>query len=115
MALKDFLNTGSSSSSDEDEGWININNTTWTPMRPGDTIEGELLEKKSNIGRWNHMLYVIRRSDGSCRDVWGCYRLDKKMEEVGIGDIVRIRYKGEITKSDGEFMYDYDDLKKIFD
>jgi len=115
LALKDFLNTGSSSSSDEDEGWININNTTWTPMRPGDTIEGELLEKKSNIGRWNHMLYVIRRSDGSCRDVWGCYRLDKKMEEVGIGDIIRIRYKGEITKNDGEFMYDYDVLKKIID
>ena len=35
------------------------------------------------------------------------------MEEVITGDIIRIRYKGEITKSDGEFMYDYDVLKKI--
>ena len=34
------------------------------------------------------------------------------MDEVKIEDTVRIRYKGEITKSDGEFMYDYDVLKK---
>ena len=114
MALKDFLNNSSVSSSDDgDDGWININNSAWSPERPGDTIEGELVEKKFNIGRWNHNLYVIRRGDGSCRDVWGCYRLDKKMEEIIAGDIIRIRFKGEITKSDGEFMYDYDVLKKI--
>lgn len=70
MALKDFLNSGSGSvDSDDDEGWININNTTWSPERPGDTIEGELVEKKFNIGKWNHNLYVIKRGDGSCRDV----------------------------------------------
>ena len=34
------------------------------------------------------------------------------MDEIRVGDIIRIRYKGEITKSDGEFMYDYDVLKK---
>jgi len=112
--LKEILNSGNNSkSSSEDDGWININNSAWTPERPGDTIEGELVEKKFNVGRWNHTLYVIRRRDGSCRDVWGCYRLDKKMEEITAGDIIRIRYKGEITKSDGEFMYDYDVLKKI--
>lgn len=64
MALKDFLNTGSTSPvSDDDEGWININNTTWSPEHPGDTIEGELVEKKFNIGKWNHNLYVIKRND----------------------------------------------------
>lgn len=114
MALKDFLGTASNGvDSDDDEGWININNSTWSPERPGDTIEGELVEKKFNVGKWNHNLYVIKRADDSCRDVWGCYRLDKKMDEIRVGDIIRIRYKGEITKSDGEFMYDYDVLKKI--
>lgn len=114
MAFKDFLNTGANNiDSDDDEGWMNINNSTWSPERPGDTIEGELVEKKFNVGKWNHNLYVIKRSDGSCRDVWGCYRLDKKMDEIKVGDIIRIRFKGEITKSDGEFMYDYDVLKKI--
>ena len=113
MALKDLLNSGSTDGTGDDEGWININNSTWSPERPGDTIEGEVVEKKFNVGKWNHNLYVIKRSDGSCRDVWGCYRLDKKMDEIKIGDIIRIRYKGEITKSDGEFMYDYDVLKKI--
>ena len=39
--------------------------------------------------------------------------LDKKMDEIVVGDIIRIRFKGEITKNDGEFMYDYDVLKKI--
>ena len=34
-------------------------------------------------------------------------------KEIVAGDIIRIRFKGEITKSDGEFMYDYDVLKKI--
>lgn len=116
MALKDFLNSSSNDANDsgnEEDGWININNSTWSPERPGDTIEGELIEKKFNVGRWNHNLYVLKRRDGSCRDVWGCYRLDKKMEEIKVGDIIRIRFKGEITKNDGEFMYDYDVLKKI--
>ena len=112
VALKDFLNNNNNT--DDDEGWLNINNTnTWSPERPGDTIEGELLEKKFNIGKWDHNLHVIKRSDGSCRDVWGCYRLDKKMDEVKRGDIVRIRYKGMITKNNGDSMYDYDVLKKI--
>lgn len=114
MALKDFLNNNANASDgDGDEGWLNINNTTWSPERPGDTIEGELLEKKFHVGKWDHTLYVIKRSDDSCRDVWGCYRLNKKMEEVSVGDIIRIRYKGEITKNDGNAMYDYDVLKKI--
>ena len=113
MALKDLLNSSNNNDQDDDEGWMNINNSAWSPTRPGDTIEGELVEKKFNVGKWNHNLYVIRRSNGSCRDVWGCYRLDKKMDEIQVGDIIRIRYKGEITKSDGDFMYDYDVLKKI--
>lgn len=111
VALKDLLN--GSSGSDSDEGWININNSTWSPERPGDTIEGKLLEKKFDVGRWDHNLYVIERSDGTCRDVWGCYRLDKKMNEIEVGDIIRIRYKGEIIKNDGNSMYDFDVLKKI--
>jgi len=114
LALKDFLgSSGGNAASSDDDGWINIDNSTWSPTRPGETIEGELLEKKFNIGKWDHNLYVIRRNDGTCRDVWGCYRLDKKMDEICVGDIIRIRYKGEITKNDGEMMYDYDVLKKI--
>ena len=113
MEFKNILNNKKYTPSEEDEGWININNTTWSPERPGDTIEGELIEKKFNIGRWKHTVYVIKLDDGRYRDVWGWYRLNKKMEEVITGDIIRIRYKGEITKSDGEFMYDYDVLKKI--
>lgn len=119
MALKDFLNSNNADniaqSSDEDDGWININNSGWSPSRPGDTIEGELIEKKFDVGKWKHTLYVIKLENGSCRDVWGCYRLNKKMEEIVVGDIIRIRYKGQITKNDGEYMYDYDVLKKIID
>lgn len=114
VAFTDFLNNNSKDNPpDDDEGWININTTTWTPERPGDTIEGELLEKKYSIGKYNKNIYVILRGDGCSRDVWGCYRLDKKMDEIKVGDIIRIRFKGTITKSDGNTMYDYDVLKKI--
>ena len=50
----------------------------------GYTIEGVVVEKKFNVGRWNHNLHVIRLADGRCRDVGGCYHLDKKMDEVKI-------------------------------
>ena len=50
----------------------------------GYTIEGVVVEKKFNIDRWNHNLYVIRLADGRCREVWGCYRLEEKMDEVKI-------------------------------
>ena len=112
MEFKNILNSSTKSTQGEDEGWVKVNEGTWVPERPGDTIEGELVEKKFNVGKWNHNLYVIRLSDGRCRDVWGCYRLDRKMDEVLEGTVVRIRYKGDITKSDGEFMYDYEVLKK---
>ena len=115
MAFKDFLNNTKDNLPDEDEGWINISTAAWSPENPGDTIEGELLEKKYDVGKYNKNLYVIRRNDGSSRDVWGCFRLDKKMDEVKVGDIVRIRYKGMITKDDGNIMYDYDVLKKIME
>lgn len=109
MALKNLLNNPLP---DDDGEWICINNATWSPERPGDMIEGKLLEKKYNIGKWNHNIYVIRRNDGTRTDVWGCYKLDKKMDEVLEGDIIRIRYKGVIKRSDDEFMYDYDVFKK---
>lgn len=44
MHFEDLLNTDLVSWSSDTYGWININNTTWTPERPGDTIEGELVE-----------------------------------------------------------------------
>ncbi len=114
MVFTDFLNSSTRDNPpDEDEGWININPTTWIPQQPGDTIEGELLEKKFNIGQYDKNVYVILRTDGYSRDVWGCYRLDKKMDEIKVGDIIRIRFKGTITKADGNVMYDYDVLKKI--
>ena len=113
VAFTTFLNNNKDNPPDEDEGWININTPGWAPQNPGDTIEGELLEKKYDVGKYNKNLYVIRRSDGCSCDVWGCFRLDKKMDEVKVGDIIRIRYKGMITKDDGNVMYDYDVLKKI--
>lgn len=113
MALKDFLNGTSRENESDLDGWVNINNSTWSPERPGDFIEGTLVEKKHNVGKWDHNLYVIRRSDGVSKDVWGCYRLDKKMDEILVDDYIRIIFKGEILKSDGNAMYDYDVLKKI--
>ena len=64
-----------------------------------DEINGILIDKKSNIGKYDSMLYKIQASD-IVYVVWGRVHLDKLMEDVVVGDHIIIRYTGSIHDND---------------
>lgn len=68
------------------------NNNVWMPEE-GESIEGVLLEKLENVGKYNAHLYKIK-SDSKIIDVWGKKQLDTLMELTKIGDRIIITYTG---------------------
>jgi len=59
----------------------------------GETIEGTLIEKLENIGKYNSKLYKIK-TNNKIIDVWGKKQLDYLMEVTEVGDRIIITYLG---------------------
>lgn len=70
-----------------------INPSTWTYEKDGDSIEGILVGKKENVGPNNAILYNLENAEG-VKSVWGATILDQRMAFVKIGSKLRITYKG---------------------
>ncbi len=68
------------------------NNNTWMP-EVGETIEGTLIEKLENIGKYNSKLYKIK-TNNKIIDVWGKKQLNYLMEVTEVGDRIIITYLG---------------------
>ena len=66
----------------------------WKPEKEGDSIEGEYVRRKENIGKNKANLYLIS-VDGVINSIWGSTVLDDKMDHVSPGDKIRITYEGE--------------------
>ena len=69
----------------------------WKPEKEGDYIEGVYIKKKEKTGPNKSNLYVLEVA-GEKKAVWGSKVLDDKMDDVEIGDLIRITYKGEEKK-----------------
>lgn len=69
----------------------------WNPEK-GEMIEGVLVDKLSDVGKYNTRLYKIQDGDVTyC--VWGKVQLDSIMEATNIGDLISLKYVGvEKTK-----------------
>lgn len=65
---------------------------TWMP-EIGETIEGILIEKLDNIGKYNNKLYKIK-SDNKIINIWGKKHLDALMQVTRIGDKIKLTYTG---------------------
>jgi len=74
--------------------WENISPGIWKPEKDGDSIEGVLKAKRTNVGVNNSNAYDLETKDGGFM-IWGSKVLDDRMNFVDIGDKVRITYKGK--------------------
>jgi len=74
-------------------------NQSWPPkgeeLKEGSSIEGRYVNKKENVGKNKSNVYTLEHDDGSKTDVWGGTVIDARMEEVAIGKMVKIVYRGE--------------------
>jgi len=70
-----------------------INPSVWTYDKDGDSIEGVLIGKESEVGENNSWMYNIETPEG-VKSVWGAAILDSRMKLVTVGNKVKITYKG---------------------
>lgn len=68
------------------------NNPTWN-FEENKEIEGQLKRVQENIGPNNSKMYTII-VNGDAFGVWGATGLDRDMENVNLGDDVKIIYAG---------------------
>ena len=78
-----------------------INPSTWTPKEVGDSVEGKLINKRTNVGVNESNAYDIEAKDGQVM-VWGSAVLDQRLEYINVGEMVRITYKGLEKNSKGQ-------------
>ena len=79
-----------------------INPDVWTYEAEGDSIEGILVAKQSEVGPNKSMLYSIELKDAESKNVWGSAILDQRMNLVKVGSKVRITYQGLGEASTGK-------------
>lgn len=56
-------------------------------------ITGTLLNKKPPAGNRESWIYVIQTGSGP-REIWGFTVLDRKMEKIRVGSMVKLEYLG---------------------
>lgn len=101
-AIKDKLLTKQTTK--DDEKWEMIEDNNWNP-EIGDTIEGRLVSiRNGRIGEYETYIYIIESDNGKHTRVWGCTYLNQLMEEIIIGDYIRITYNGSRQTNNGHKM-----------
>ena len=82
--------------------WKSIEPGIWKPENKGDSIEGVLLAKKTEVGTNNSNAYVIETKNNEQLMVWGSTVLDDKMIIVKVGDMVKIEFNGKQPNKKGQ-------------
>ena len=81
-------------------------NTTWNgkdaKLKIDDAIAGDLMEIKTNVGRYKSNIYTIKNEkNGEAVDVWGGTVLDSRMADIKVGATIKIVYLGEAPSKSG--------------
>lgn len=71
---------------------MEIKTIYWNPD-VDDSIEGILIDKLSNVGRYKSNLYKIQ-DDDTIYCIWGRFHLDILMKTTLIGDKIFLKYVG---------------------
>lgn len=73
--------------------WDPVEPQIWKPVNEGDSIEGVLVNKKTDVGVNDSNAYYIENKEGTFM-VWGTTVLDDRMSVVEVGNLVKIEFKG---------------------
>lgn len=90
---------------------VGINNDTlsWKPSHPGDEIIGEYIKTETGKGRGEGLLFHHLIDDDDFEvSILGSTVLNKKLENVEPGTIIKIVYNGKSKSKNGR---EYNDFK----
>jgi len=75
---------------------------SWKPCDAGDYIIGEYIKTENGKGRGEGLLFHhLKDEDGQEVSILGSTVLNRKMEKVEPGKIVKIEYKGKAKNQNG--------------
>ena len=63
-------------------------------LEKNSSLEGVLINRQSDVGPSESMLYTLETSDGRPHNFWGCTILDQRMVGIKLGDLIRVIFKG---------------------
>jgi hypothetical protein len=66
---------------------------TWD-FEESPVVQGKYIAKKENVGENHSNIYTLQQDDNNTVGVWGSTVLDGKMANVGIGQVVQIKFLG---------------------
>lgn len=93
----------------------------WKPEKEEEFIEGLLTKVEENVGANNSRVYHIETlEDHINTKLWGTTILDNRMDEVKVGQQVKITYKGRGKKVGGKqaphiWKVEYKDVEAMSD
>lgn len=73
--------------------YTEVKESFWNPENDGDSVEGEYIREKSNVGKNKSIVYVLK-NPGNITLVWDTTILSEKMSMISIGEKIRITYLG---------------------
>lgn len=94
----------------EDE-WISMDADVWKPEQAGDDIQGVLVRRKPNGGKYDCEVYTIENDKGQFV-VFGTAVLEDRMKTVEINDEVKIVFRGVEKNSKEQDTKIYEVLKR---
>lgn len=97
--MNTFMDEWQEANSSTDEAWDGLK-----------TIEGQYINKKTNVGPNSSNMYVLN-VNGKSVGVWGSTVIDSKFESVPVGVIVKIEPQGLAKGKSGK---EYKDYKVFF-
>lgn len=97
---------------DRPEGFENTQHELFKFTKPGDHIQGVLIQKVMQAGKFNTMQYLLKCPDGETRAVFGSAVIDTRMELVKPGDEVFIGYAGDFETANGQKAKDFEVFHK---
>lgn len=83
-------------------------NLKWIPSQPDDSIIGKYVRTKNGSGKGQDLLFhILEDQDGQCLSILGCAKLNRLLETIEPGQIIKVIYKGKGTAQNGRTFNDY--------
>ena len=74
----------------------------WSPKEVGEQVQGVLERKGRHQGRYRETaFYILREPDGQRCGVYGSAALDRQLNQVSTGELIRITYGGRQEQESG--------------
>jgi len=88
-----------------DEEFEEIKEELFEFKNTGDTIEGELIQVRKEVGKFKSIIYSVRCPNGKIKAFFGSKILNEKLGVVGLGEYIKVVFKGKRKSEDEKTEY----------